>query len=128
MPGLEAGSQRSSVSRILHAVYELGARKWLGQSSGRVKIEARSLIRSERIAVTGSDDQPVTRIDVEAALNEVTLRAAREETWHLVVLNSPTGWTSDACRFVCRMSPDSFQDRWVSHPVRRRDRAFPDAQ
>jgi serine/threonine protein kinase len=107
-------SPRHSVLDSLHVVYELGARSWLGRSTGRIIIEARSLVRSERFAADGCDDRPIERIVVETALNGAALRAAREETWHLVILGSPTGWTSDACRFVTRTDPDSFHDQNVS--------------
>ena len=112
--GPQARASRAQVSNNLLVVYELAARNWLGQQAGRIKIEARSLVRSERLAANGSDDQSMERIDVEAVLNEAAVRAQREGNWHLEILCSPTGWSSDTCRFVCRTNAASFHDRLVS--------------
>ena len=112
--GPQARASRAQVSNNLLVVYELAARSWLGQQAGRIKIEARSLVRSERLAANGSDDKSMERIDVEAVLNEAAVRAQREGNWHLEILCSPTGWSSDTCRFVCRTNAASFHDRLVS--------------
>jgi len=110
----QARSSRTQVCNNLLVVYELAARNWLGQQAGRIKIEARSLVRGERLAARGSDEQAMERIDVETVLNEAAVRAGREGNWHLEILCSPTGWSSDACRFVCRTNAASFHDRLVS--------------
>lgn len=113
-PGAPARSPQARASSTLFVVYDLKARNWLGRLTSRIKIEARCLLRSDRLASAGFDDRSVSRFEVETALNEAALRAAREETWHLVILCSPTGWANDAYRFVARTGPDSFHDRFAS--------------
>lgn len=95
----------------------------LGVRRGRVVIEAQNLVRLERFAAEGYDDRPVSRMELESLLNEVARRASREETWHLIILASPTGWTAEACDFATGKGPRPFRDRLVSVVLFREDAA-----
>ncbi len=77
-------------------------------------IEARNLAHLERFAEQRYDDRPVSRTELESLLNDAARRAADAETWHLLILDSPTGWTDDARQFVTGKGPRPFRDRLVS--------------
>jgi len=93
--------------------YDLCSRG-LAWRRGRVVIEADHLARVSRFAAERWDDQPVSRIELESLLNEIAREAAQEETWHLAILGSPTGWTVEARDFVSGRGVRPFRDRLLS--------------
>lgn len=96
------------------AIFDLSKRGWVGQTQGRAVIEARNLSHMERLARDGYDDQAVSRIELERVLNDAAHRAADGQTWHMLILASPTGWTDDARAFATGRGPRAFRDRLVS--------------
>jgi hypothetical protein len=108
LPWLECGPRGAEV------VFDLRKRVWWGPPQGRVLIEVRNLAHLERLAAEGYDDRPITRIDLESLLNDTSRRAAVLNTWHVLILHNPTGWTDEAKEFVLGKGPRPFHDRLVS--------------
>ncbi len=90
-----------------------GSRRLTGRKP-RVVIVGRSLSRIEQYCGRGQDSRPLTRTELEAALNESAARAREQETWRLLVLHSPTGWEPDARAYVTGDGATPFRDRYVS--------------
>ena len=86
----------------------------LFQRRARVVIEAYNLVHLEWYAEQGYDDRPVSRMELESLLNETARRAADQQAWHLLILNSPTGWDAEARDFATGEGPRPFRDRLVS--------------
>jgi hypothetical protein len=95
-------------------IFDLNTRNWLGKVRGRVVVEVRSLAHRGRLAAEGFDDRPITRLELESLLNDAAHRAAQEDTWHLLIFGSPTGWSPDAHQLATGTGPLPFSDRRVS--------------
>jgi serine/threonine protein kinase len=112
---LSDASRRSASSgpsgdRVVYDVRQRG----LWKSTARVVVETLNVLHSGRFAAVGEDDQPVAVQELESLLNRIARRAADEETWRLVILGSPTGWTDEALQTACGAGPRPFRDRLVS--------------
>ncbi len=97
-----------------HVIFDLRKRNLWGMLKGRVVIEVCNLARVERFVGEGFDDQPVSRTSLESLLNNAAARAVTSDTWHLLILASPTDWTPEARDFLTGKGPRPFRDRLVS--------------
>jgi hypothetical protein len=121
-PSLPAcGTALSSVQESLirhpfsaRVIFDLRKRNFCGMLRGRVVIEVCNLAHVDRFVSEGFDDQPVSRADLEVLLNDTVMRAVASGSWHVLILASPTGWTSEARDFVTGKGPLPFRDRLVS--------------
>jgi tRNA A-37 threonylcarbamoyl transferase component Bud32 len=103
-------------------VYEVRQRG-LWKTSARVVVEARCVLHADRFAADGGDDQPVAATELESLLNRISRQAADEDTWHLPILASPTGWADEALQIASGAGPRPFRDRLVSVVLYDRDQA-----
>jgi predicted Ser/Thr protein kinase len=104
----------ASCPRSAAMIFDLRKRGPLGKLLARAVIEVQSLVRLDRFAAQGFDDQPVCRLELESLFNGVSRRAAEADAWHLLILFSPTGWAADAVDFACGKGRLPFSDRLLS--------------
>jgi hypothetical protein len=103
-------------------VYEVRQRA-LWKNSARVVVEARSVLRADRFAADGRDDQPFAAKELESLLNRISRQAADDDTWHLAILASPTGWADEALQMASGAGTHPFRDRLVSVVLYDRDQS-----
>lgn len=116
--------QRKRIAPRLGAGLAYDLRKQgLGRQQARVVVEARSIVRVERFAKEGFDDEPTSRTQVESLLNDIARQARDKDAWHLLVVASVTGWTAEAEDFLQGKGTRSFRDRFVSVVLFRSDAA-----